>query len=60
MYKDEIIEEVWKNRDEYVKSHNHSLDEILNDLKRRQNLSNHKFIDKRKTENYKAPALEHL
>jgi len=39
MYKDEIIEEVWKNRDEYVKSHHYSLDEILKDLKRRQNLS---------------------
>jgi hypothetical protein len=46
MYKDEIIEEVWKNRDEYTKKKHHNLNEILADLQKRQNLSNHQFIDR--------------
>ncbi|MBN1900163.1 hypothetical protein JW926_02405 [Candidatus Sumerlaeota bacterium] len=36
MYKDEIIEDVWKNRDAYVEKHNHKLDEIVKDLQKRQ------------------------
>ncbi len=36
MYRDEIIEEVWRNRDEYAAEHNHDLAEILSDLQQRQ------------------------
>ena len=36
MYRDEVIEEVWRIRDEYVARHHHSLDEIVADLRRRQ------------------------
>ena len=32
MYKDEIIAEVWHNRDEYSKKHHYNLDEIVADL----------------------------
>lgn len=36
MYKDEIIEDVWRNRDTYAKEHHNDLDEIVADLRRRQ------------------------
>ena len=36
MYRDEVIEEVWRIRDEYVKQHHYSLDEIVEDLRCRQ------------------------
>jgi hypothetical protein len=32
MYKDEIITEVWHNRDEYARKHHYNLDEIVADL----------------------------
>ena len=32
MYRDDIIAEVWRNRDAYVQRHNHNLDEIVTDL----------------------------
>ncbi len=47
MYKDEIIKEVWQNRDEYAARHNHSLSEIIADLKKRQHLSEHEFVNRR-------------
>lgn len=36
MYRDEVIEEVWRIRDEYVKQHHYDLDEIVADLQRRE------------------------
>jgi len=33
MYKDEIIAEVWRNRDAYVKEHQHDLKKIVEDLR---------------------------
>lgn len=36
MYKDEIIAEVWRNRDAYARRHRHDLDEIVADLRKRQ------------------------
>ena len=36
MYRDEIIEEVWKNREAYAASHNHDLAKIVDDLMARQ------------------------
>ena len=36
MYYDEVIEDVWRNRDEYAQKHNNSLAEIVADLRRRE------------------------
>ena len=36
MYRDEIIAEVWRNRDAYAEQHDHDLDKIVADLQRRQ------------------------
>ena len=48
MYRDEIIEEVWRNRDEYVRRHHHDLDEIVRDLRRREQRPHSKVVDRRK------------
>jgi hypothetical protein len=48
MCKDEIIAEVWRNRDAYAEKHHHNLDEILKDLQKRQVKSRLKFVDRRK------------
>ena len=47
MYHDEVIDEVWRIRDEYVKQHHHSLDEIVEDLKRRQAEHPARIVDRR-------------
>ncbi len=47
MYRDEIIAEVWRNRDAYVEEHNHSLEEIVTDLRRRQEKHRERLIDQR-------------
>ena len=36
IYQDEIIVDVWKNREAYAGRHNHNLHEIVADLKRQQ------------------------
>lgn len=48
MYKDEVIAEVWKNRDAYVEKHHYKLDEILKDLQKRQKKPFSKLIDRRR------------
>ena len=47
MYSDEIIAEVWRNRDNYVEEHHHSLEEIGADLQRRQEKHRERLIDRR-------------
>jgi hypothetical protein len=47
MYRDEVIEEVWRIRDEYVKQHHFSLDEIVEDLRRRQAEHPSRIVDRR-------------
>ncbi len=47
MYRDEIIAEVWRNRDAYVEEHNHSLEEIVTDLRRRQEKHRERLIEQR-------------
>ncbi len=47
MYKDEIITEVWRIRDEYVEQHHHNLAEIVADLRRRQERPHSKLVDLR-------------
>lgn len=48
MYKDEIIEEVWRNRDAYVETHSNDLPKIIADLVRRQKESQGLLADRRK------------
>ncbi len=47
MYRDEIIEEVWKNRDAYTSKHHHNLAEMVADLKVRQERAGCKLVDRR-------------
>jgi len=47
MYKDDIIAEVWRNRDAYVKEHHYDLDEIIEDLRRRQERPLSEVVDRR-------------
>ena len=47
MYRDEIIEEVWKNREAYAASHNHDLAKIVDDLMERQKKSGRMVVDRR-------------
>ncbi len=48
MYKDEIIAEVWRNRDAYALRHHPNLDEIVRDLQNREKTSPLKLVDRRK------------
>lgn len=47
MYRDEVVEEVWRIRDEYVKQHHFSLDEIVEDLHRREAEHPSRIVDRR-------------
>ena len=47
MYHDEVIKEVWRIRDEYVKQHHYSLEEIVEDLQRRQAEHPSRIVDRR-------------
>ncbi len=47
MYRDEIIEEVWKNRETYAASHDHNLAKIVDDLMARQKKSGKIVVDRR-------------
>ena len=47
MYKDEIIAEVWRNRDAYAKKHHYNLDEIVADLRMREKSHPDKIVDHR-------------
>ncbi|MDU9050217.1 MAG: hypothetical protein Q3M30_15330 [Candidatus Electrothrix sp. Rat3] len=47
MYQDEIITEVWKNRDSYTAKHHHSLAEIVADLQTRQKRPGCRIVDRR-------------
>ena len=48
MYKDEIIAEVWRNRDAYAQKDRRNLDEIVRDLQKREKTPPLKFVDRRK------------
>jgi hypothetical protein len=47
MYKDEIIAEVWRNRDAYAKAHHNDLDEIVADLRKREREHPQRVVDRR-------------
>lgn len=47
MYQDEIIAEVWKNRETLAKRHNHNLHEIVLDMQKRQQTPLSGLVDRR-------------
>ena len=47
MYSDEIIAEVWRNRDSYAEEHHHSLAEMVADLQARQKRPGCILVDRR-------------
>jgi hypothetical protein len=46
MYRDEVLSEVWKNREEYAREHGHDLRAIVEDLKKRQQTPFSRVIDR--------------
>lgn len=48
MYEDEIIAEVWRNRDAYVQQHQHALKKIVEDLRRWEQEYPSKVVDRRR------------
>jgi hypothetical protein len=46
MWKDEIVEEIHKHREEYAKSFNYDLHAIVEDLRRKQAISGKQIISK--------------
>lgn len=44
MYKDEIVEEIHKHREEYAKSFNYDLKAIFNDLRQKQIDRGHQVV----------------
>jgi len=58
MYRDEVIEEVWRIRDEYVKQHHCNLDEIVADLQRRQAEHPARIVDRRQPRPLENPQRE--
>jgi hypothetical protein len=49
IYRDEIIAEVWRNRDAYAAKHHNDLNEIVADLRDRQKRLGCKPVDRRNT-----------
>ena len=54
MYRDEIIAEVWRNRDEYAFKHHHQLSKIVADLLRRQRHPHGELVDRRSNKKMQA------
>jgi len=46
-YQDEIILEVWENRDSYAARHHHNLREIVAGLQKRQQTPFSRLVDRR-------------
>jgi hypothetical protein len=53
MYKDEIISEVWANREAYVIKHSHDIASMIKELMKRQKISTRPLIDRRLKPNKK-------
>lgn len=47
MYQDEIISEVWANREAYVFKHSHNLGSMIKELMKRQKISGRLLVDRR-------------
>ena len=46
MYKDEIIAEVWRNRDAYAAKHNNDIAQIVADIRKRQQKYGRLLVDR--------------
>ena len=49
MKKNEILEEVWRNRDEFAEQYNHDIDAMVTALQQMERHSLSKVVDRRKT-----------
>lgn len=47
MKHDEIITEVWKNREAYAEKHGHDIDKMVNDLKKSQAEDGHELVSRK-------------
>jgi predicted metal-dependent hydrolase len=47
MYQDEIIAEVWRNREAFAKRHHHNLHEIVLEIQKRQQTPLSCLVDKK-------------
>ncbi len=57
MYKDEIIEEIYKYREEYAKSFNYDLKAIFDDLRKKQ-IAHGRRVVKLPIKRHKLPEVE--
>ena len=46
MVEDEILKEVWRNRDAFAKRHRYNLDAMVEELRRMERQSSHKLVDR--------------
>ena len=56
MYKDPIIDEVWRNRDAYAQAHGHDLNKIVADLQKREKEHPGRVVNRRANRTTKANA----
>ncbi len=48
MMKNDIIEEVWRNRDEFAKQHNYNIDDMVAELQKSEQNPFSRLVDRRK------------
>jgi len=48
MMKNDIIEEVWRNRDEFAKQHNYNIDDMVAELQKSEQNSSSRLVDRRR------------
>ena len=48
MMKNDIIEEVWRNRDEFAKQHNYNLNDMVAELQKLEQNPFSRLVDRRK------------
>jgi hypothetical protein len=46
MMEDEILKEVWRNRDAFAKRHRYNLDAMVEELRQMERQSPHKLVDR--------------
>ncbi len=49
MMKNDIIEEVWRNRDEFAKQHNYNIDDMVAELQKSEQNPFSRLVDRRKS-----------
>ena len=49
MMKNDIIEEVWRNRDEFAKRHNYNIDDMVAELQKSEQNPFSRLVDRRKS-----------